>query len=131
MSGDYERFQENKKFFFWIGVVLVVLGLASMIGASMIGAWIFSATQALSNSGFTLFVLGLYVIALADFQRRMARMQAALDMKRMTLQAGAQTGNQRIPQHLAPGDTLQLRGVASWVISADRAVMLHIEEVAP
>ena len=63
-----------------LGALLVVVGLVVIT----ISRWFDQpATQ---YPAFTMFVLGLYAWGLSDFQSRMARMQAALDMKQFAME---------------------------------------------
>lgn len=106
-------------FFRAIGVLLVGAGLVAIVAATV------GSNGALRYSAFTMFMLGLHALALSEYKRRTAKLQAAIDMKRFAFDAMAKTPLvvQEVVVRLDGGDSrlrardgtefkIQLKGIA-------------------
>lgn len=79
LGEEYTTFIEARRNFRALGILLICAALVGVTAAQLVGS------EAARAGSFTMFCLGLYSCSLADFQSRLARIQAALDMKRIAL----------------------------------------------
>lgn len=79
LGEEYTTFVETRRNFRALGILLICVSLLTTTAAHIMGS------EAARAGAFTMFCLGLYSCSLADFQGRLARLQAALDMKRIAL----------------------------------------------
>lgn len=79
LGEEYTTFIEARRNFRALGILLICASLLAVTAAQIAG------NEAARAGAFTMFCLGLYSCSLADFQGRLARLQAALDMKRIAM----------------------------------------------
>lgn len=109
MMTTYGRLIQARRNCLLIGIVLIALGLV----VGVLAVWLRS--EPLRYPGFTMFVLGLYSTALADFQRRLADTQARLDMKKLMLDA-------------RPHSIISMR--SDDLLDIDRPCTIHLDRAA-
>lgn len=112
-ASPYEALLKARREFRRYGIALLVVALATSIPA-----W-WTHNSELKYSGFVMFMLGLYCTSLADFQARMAKTQAQLDMKRIALEM-AHSGIMR----MSAGARLQVNGPV--LLEFDAAVSIKV-----